>query len=113
MSRTAEKADEVLGIVAKKLCEPPAKPETFDNFGKHVAEQLRSLPKDQAIYLTKIINEGIFEAQCGALTKRSHIVTTLDVAIVEHQQSRENITQMNAQCQSESDPLHYLLKFNS
>lgn len=74
-SKRTKKADVVLDIVAQKLQTPMEKPKEFDNFGRHIAEQLRNVSKDQAIILTKIINDAIFEAQCGTLTKNSHIAS--------------------------------------
>ena len=73
MKRT-KKADAVLDIVAHKLQAPVENPKEFDNFGKHVAEQLRQVSKPQAIFLTKIINDAIFGAQCGTLTQHSRIL---------------------------------------
>nr|XP_022908548.1 SUN domain-containing protein 2-like [Onthophagus taurus] len=118
VARRVEKADEVLDIVAKKLSESPAKSQYFDNFGKHVAEQLRRLPKEQAIYLTKIINDGIFEAQCGALSKRPHIVIPPEVPIIEQHYVQEYPRQVdtsvtdNHECQAEPDGVAHYLNFN-
>lgn len=68
------KADQVLDIVATKLQAPAARPQQYESFAKHIAEQMRQVSSEQAIYLTKIINDAVFEAQCGSLTKNSHIV---------------------------------------
>lgn len=46
----------------------------FDIFAKIVAAKLRGLPKEQAILAEKIINEVLFQAEIGSLT-RSHKVT--------------------------------------
>lgn len=97
----------MLDLVAQKLQEPPAKVEQFENFGKHVAEQLRSVSKEQAIYLSKIINDAIFEAQCGTLTRRSHIVTPTEYLVTDQrflapEYPRQSDTQgfsNNYQCQ--------------
>lgn len=83
-SKRGRKADNVLEIVAQKLQAPAEKPQDFDNFGKHVAEQMRKMPKEQAVYLSKIISDAIFEAQCGTLTRKSHIASPPDFPVTDH-----------------------------
>lgn len=79
--KRTKKAEEVLDIVAQKLQQPPEEVLKFDSFGKHVAEQMRSVDEKQGFYLSKIINDAIFEAQCGNLSKNSRIVTPLEVTV--------------------------------
>lgn len=44
-----------------------------DIFGRYVAIRLRNLPKCQRIYLEKIINDAIFEAELGNLSRSTFI----------------------------------------
>lgn len=83
-TKRTKKADHLIDLVAEKLQEPADKPQEFDSLGKHIAEQMRKISKEQAVYLCKIINDGIFEAQCGTLTRRSRIVTPAEYVISEH-----------------------------
>ncbi|XP_013193325.1 uncharacterized protein LOC106137107 [Amyelois transitella] len=47
----------------------------FNAFGEHVAEKLRCMPRDVAIYCQKIINDALFYAETGNLNHTSHIIT--------------------------------------
>lgn len=63
--------DNVITSVGKRLTEMTETlvEDKHDVFGRNLAHKLRNLPNDQRIYLEKLINEGIFEAELGNLTK--------------------------------------------
>lgn len=46
----------------------------FDIVGKNVAAKLRQLPPTQRIFAERLINEVLFEAQLGTLTRESGVV---------------------------------------
>ncbi|GBN38067.1 hypothetical protein AVEN_208402-1 [Araneus ventricosus] len=48
-------------------------------FGAYVGQKLKSMPRNMAIYCTKIINEAIFYAEIGNLNINSGVVTSLSV----------------------------------
>jgi hypothetical protein len=47
----------------------------FSAYGKHVAQELESLPNEMAMFCRRDINEVIFEAQMGTLNRTSCVVT--------------------------------------
>ncbi|XP_067010255.2 uncharacterized protein [Anabrus simplex] len=55
---------------------PEARLSLYSTYGAYIAEELRNLPPDMAIYCQKLINDAIFEARCGTLSRYSKIVTT-------------------------------------
>ncbi|KAF2898777.1 hypothetical protein ILUMI_07396 [Ignelater luminosus] len=57
----------------RKTLEPFATKETFLTFGKYISEELSSLPRDQAFYCQKLINDATFEAKMGTLSSHSMI----------------------------------------
>lgn len=69
-----DKSDEVLGLVAQNL-KASAK---YSSFGQYVAEELRSISPEQAIFCQKVINDAIFEAKLGNLNKSSSISSKTD-----------------------------------
>jgi hypothetical protein len=48
-----------LNLVATKLQSSEGK---FSAYGKHVAQELESLPNEMAVFCRRVINEAIFEA---------------------------------------------------
>ena len=67
-----DRSDEVLHLVATKLQSSEGK---FSAYGKHVAQELESLPNEMAMFCRRVINEVIFEAQMGTLNRTSRVVT--------------------------------------
>lgn len=67
-----DRSDEVLNLVATKLQSSEGK---FSAYGKHVAQELESLPNEMAMFCRRVINEAIFEAQMGTLNRTSRVVT--------------------------------------
>jgi hypothetical protein len=48
--------------------------ESFDRFGKHVADRLRAVNTDQVKFAMKLIGDVLFEADMTSLTRNSKIV---------------------------------------
>jgi hypothetical protein len=67
-----DRSNEVLNLVATKLQSSEGK---FSACGKHVAQELESLPNKMAMFCRRIFNEAIFEAQMGTLNRTSRVVT--------------------------------------
>lgn len=67
-------ADEVLAVVGKRLAEAK-KEDDCDVFAKNVAAKLRKLSKEQRLFAEKVINETLFEAELGTLTRYATITT--------------------------------------
>lgn len=70
--------DNVIASVGKRLTDmTEAKPEDkHEAFGRNVAHKLRNLPNDQRIYLEKIINDAMFEAELGNLSRDCYLICT-------------------------------------
>lgn len=66
LKRKVTKADEILDKVAQQL---DAKEDKFDIIGKNLANKLRELPQDIAIITEKLLNDIVFEAQMGNVTR--------------------------------------------
>lgn len=64
--------DNVITSVGKRLNEARTE-DRHDAFGRNVSHKLRILPNEQRIYLEKLINDGIFEAELGNLSRHSYI----------------------------------------
>lgn len=47
--------------------------DSHDAFGRNVAHKLRNLPSKQRIFLEKIINDAIFEAELGNLNRNCYV----------------------------------------
>lgn len=63
-----EKTLQVMSLVEEKL--QSLKPDdSFDVFGKHVANKLRSVSKQQNMIAQKLINDVLFEADMESLTR--------------------------------------------
>lgn len=95
--------DSVITSVGKRLTQMTETKveDKHDVFGRNLAHKLRSLPDEQRIYLEKLINEGIFEAELGNLTKYCSIhIPTI------HQQP-ENMANTSAQQNREINNLYY------
>ncbi|XP_067009730.2 uncharacterized protein [Anabrus simplex] len=60
--------DSILTCIGKQLTERRAE-DRHDIYGRNIAHKLRHLPNDQRIYVEKIINEAIFEAELGNLNR--------------------------------------------
>ncbi|GBM25917.1 hypothetical protein AVEN_94361-1 [Araneus ventricosus] len=79
--RQRSKADEVLEKIARKMDQSlenqSAIRQKHDSFGEYVAEKLRSLQPNMAIYCQKIINDAMFFAETGNLNISSKIVTSM------------------------------------
>lgn len=57
----------------RKTLNPFATKETFLAFGKYISEELSRLPREQAFYCQKLINDATFEAKMGTLSSHSII----------------------------------------
>lgn len=68
-------ADELLTELSNRLDSASKSKQKYCSFGEHVAERLRSMPKDMAIYCQKVINDAIFQADFGKLNHTSRIET--------------------------------------
>ncbi|CAL1296681.1 unnamed protein product [Larinioides sclopetarius] len=79
--RQLSKADEVLEKISRKMDQSIEKQSAIkqkhDSFGEYVAEKLRSLEPNMAIYCQKIINDAMFLAETGSLNISSKIVTPM------------------------------------
>lgn len=64
--------DNVIASIGQRLCKAKNK-DQHDVFGQIVAHKLRNLPNDQRIYLEKLINDAIFEAELGNLSRDCNI----------------------------------------
>ncbi|XP_076628208.1 uncharacterized protein LOC143345171 [Colletes latitarsis] len=47
----------------------------YTNYGAYISDELNDLSPTMAIYCQKLINDAIFEAKCGNLSRRSRIWT--------------------------------------
>lgn len=65
------RSDEVLNLVANTLKSSDCL--LYTSYGNHVAEELRALPKDQALFCQKLINDAMFEAKLGNLDRSSMV----------------------------------------
>lgn len=70
--KTLSPSDQVLVDIGKKLAEKREE-DRFDVFGRNVAQKLRTLSNDQRIYAEKVINEALFEAELGCLTRNASV----------------------------------------
>lgn len=61
-----DETTELLQLAGERLRQ---KEDSFDVFGKHIANKLRGISKIQNIFAQKLINDIIFEAELEALTK--------------------------------------------
>ncbi|KAL4717009.1 hypothetical protein ACJJTC_001870 [Scirpophaga incertulas] len=81
--RSTSEVDHTISVIGKRLME--SNEDRHDVFGRNVAHKLRNLPNDQRIFLEKIINNAIFEAEMGNLNKNCcvHVPaqTSLNVAV--------------------------------
>ncbi|GBM25908.1 hypothetical protein AVEN_94353-1 [Araneus ventricosus] len=79
--RQRSKADQVLEKIARKMDQSLEKQsdikQKYDSFGEYVAEKLRCLQPNMAIYCQKIINDAMFLAETGNLNISSKIVTSM------------------------------------
>lgn len=66
--------DEVLGLISKKLREDKEDDEC-DIVGKNIAAKLRKLSPEMKMYAEKVINDILFEAQLGNLSRYSSVTT--------------------------------------
>lgn len=64
--------DETISCLGKRLKEA-TKEDSHDAFGRYVAHKLRTVQNDQRIFLEKVINEAIFEAELGNLNRNCSI----------------------------------------
>ncbi|KAG8246990.1 hypothetical protein J6590_067491 [Homalodisca vitripennis] len=60
--------DQVLVNIGQRLATTKEE-DHYDAFGKNVAQKLRLLNNEQRIYAQKIINDALFEAELGGLTR--------------------------------------------
>lgn len=67
-------ADQVLLTVGQRLAEA-RKEDNCDVFAKNVGAKLRSLSKDQRLYAERVINETVFEAELGNLSRYARVNT--------------------------------------
>ncbi|KAG5896356.1 hypothetical protein JTB14_005834 [Gonioctena quinquepunctata] len=65
-----KKKEELLQNITTKLDE---KEDEFDVTGKHIANKLRNVSRDQMIYAEKIIMDVLFQAQLGTLNRDSQL----------------------------------------
>ena len=65
--RDSQKTNEVMELVGKKLNTLQQK-DSFDVFGKHIANKIRSVNRQQNIFAQKLINDVLFEAEMDTLT---------------------------------------------
>lgn len=86
--------DNVITSVGKRLTEMSETKmleDRHDVFGRSLAHKLRILPNEQRIYLEKLINEAVFEAELGNLTRNCSIhIPTI-------QQPRQNMVPQNSE----------------
>lgn len=68
-----DKTMEVMTLVGKKLNSLKAD-DSFDVFGKYVANKLRNLNKQQSVFSQKLINDVLFEAEMESLTRNFKVV---------------------------------------
>ena len=64
--------DSIITSVGKRLTEARTE-DSHDIFGRNIANKLRNLPNDQRIYLEKIINDAVFEAELGNLCRNCYV----------------------------------------
>ena len=60
-------------LVGKKL-NSLQQEDSFDVFGKHIANKLRSVNRQQNIFAQKLINNVLFEAEMDTLTRSFKVV---------------------------------------
>nr|CAH7755426.1 unnamed protein product [Callosobruchus chinensis] len=70
-----DRSDEVLEVIAESLQSKAAVVGRYDAYGKHIGQELEELPPQMAIHCKRLINEVIYQAQAGALTAQSKIVS--------------------------------------
>jgi len=63
----------VLSLVTDRL-QDLGKEDLFEITGKNVASKLRILTKQQRIIAEKLINDVLYEAQLGSLTRNSRLI---------------------------------------
>lgn len=68
-------SDSILKVVGERL-QNCRQEDAFDIVGRNIAEKLRQLEPTMRIYAEKVINDALFEAQLGTLTRYAHIVCT-------------------------------------
>ena len=83
-NREQDKSDEILSIVGQKLQDSRNQDE-YDIIGKNVAEKLRKIEPMMKIYAEKLINDVLFEAQLGTLSRESCITVSSTYNPLVHQ----------------------------
>ncbi len=56
--------------------------DTFDVYGKHVAHKLRGLKGDQVTFAQKLMNDVLFEAELGMLTRDYQITRPIQPSLM-------------------------------
>jgi hypothetical protein len=63
----------VLSLISDRL-QDLGKEDVFEITGKNVASKLRTLTKEQRIIAEKLINDVLYEAQLGSLTRNTRLI---------------------------------------
>ncbi|CAH1107426.1 unnamed protein product [Psylliodes chrysocephalus] len=69
----SQRTDDVLALVEGRI--RSYNEDQFAIFGKNVAAKLRALPKETRLYTEKVINDLLFEAEMGNVTKNTRITS--------------------------------------
>ncbi|XP_046679302.1 uncharacterized protein LOC124366744 [Homalodisca vitripennis] len=67
--KNCPRGDQVLVNIGTNDWQQQKEEDHYDAFGKNVAQKLRLLNNEQRIYAQKIINDALFEAELGGLTR--------------------------------------------
>lgn len=66
--------EQIFVAIGQRLAEAK-KEDHLDVYGKNVAHKLRLLDNDQRIFAQKLINDALFEAEFGTLSRNSSVNT--------------------------------------
>lgn len=71
---SADNTSEVMSLIGKKL-QTVKEEDSFDRFGKHVADRLRAVNSDQVKFAMKLISDVLFEADLTSLGRNSKVMS--------------------------------------
>lgn len=70
--KRGKELDDTISSIGKRLNET-RKEDNHDAFGRNIAHKLRNVRNDQRIFLEKIINDAVFEAELGNLNRNCYL----------------------------------------
>lgn len=77
-TKSEDQAEDVFAPLVERLRSSFNKDDQFAIFGKNVAAKLKVLPKETRLYTEKLINDLLFQAEMGNITKNTRIISLAD-----------------------------------